>query len=205
MRGPDHAQPPIRWTRGRLLGAALAGGAAAAGGAALAGRGGAELSAAAPSRDMDAEILNLFLLLEYVQLDFYRQAAEAGSLDGELARFASTVGTQEREHVGFLAKRLGDRARARPNTDFDERMIAPDGFPDAAIELEEATIAAYVGQAGNLTRGLIGAAAILLSVEARQAAWMRSIAGISPAPRAADPARKPNDVIAELRNKGYIA
>jgi len=205
MQELEHVHPPGRWTRGRLLGAAVAGGAVAAGGAALAGRGGAGTSVAAPSRDTDAQILNLFLLLEYVQQDFYRNAAEAGSLGGELARFASTVGTQEREHVAFLSKRLGSRARARPRTDFDERITAPDGFREAAVELEEAAIAAYVGQAANLTRGLIGNVAVLLSVEARQAAWIRSIAGVSPAPRAADPARKPDDVIADLRRKGFIA
>lgn len=205
MHGLEHAHSPGRWTRGRLLRVVAGGGAVVAGGAAVAARGRAGTSLAAPSRDMDAEILNLFLLLEYVQEDFYRQASDAGVLDGELARFAATVGTQEREHVGFLAERLGERARARPRTDFSERLTAPDGFGEAAIELEEAAIGAYVGQAANLTRGLVGDIAVLVSVEARQAAWMRSIVGVSPAPRAADPARKPDDVIADLRKRGFIA
>ena len=45
----------------------------------------------------------------------------------------------------------------------------------------------------------------LVSVEARQVAWLRDLAGISPAPRAADPPRKAEAVIGELREKGYIA
>ena len=39
----------------------------------------------------------------------------------------------------------------------------------------------------------------------RQVAWLRSLAGTSPAPRAADPARDAKSVLQELREKGYIA
>jgi hypothetical protein len=46
--------------------------------------------------------------------------------------------------------------------------------------------------------------ATLMSVEARQGAWLRDLKGISPAPRAADPPRRAEDVISELREKGYI-
>ena len=44
----------------------------------------------------------------------------------------------------------------------------------------------------------------MVSVEARQVAWLRDLAGVSPAPRAADPARSVQDVVAELRQKGVI-
>jgi hypothetical protein len=44
----------------------------------------------------------------------------------------------------------------------------------------------------------------LVSVEARQVAWIRDIAGENPAPRAADPPRTASDVLAQLRSKGYI-
>src|SRR5688572_32161233 len=43
--------------------------------------------------------------------------------------------------------------------------------------------------------------ATLISVEARQVAWLRDLAGISPAPRAADPARKADAVLRELRDR----
>jgi hypothetical protein len=44
----------------------------------------------------------------------------------------------------------------------------------------------------------------LLSVEARQVAWLRNLAGTLPAPSAADPARKPAAVLAHLRSEGII-
>ena len=47
--------------------------------------------------------------------------------------------------------------------------------------------------------------ATLIPVEARQVAWLRDLAGVSPAPRAADPARNADAVLQELRDKGYIA
>jgi hypothetical protein len=45
----------------------------------------------------------------------------------------------------------------------------------------------------------------MLSVEARQAAWVLDLAGKPPAPRAADPARKGDDVLAELRRRRFIS
>jgi hypothetical protein len=46
--------------------------------------------------------------------------------------------------------------------------------------------------------------ATLVSVEARQAAWIRDIAHSSPAPRAADPARRADAILADLRERGFL-
>jgi hypothetical protein len=48
------------------------------------------------------------------------------------------------------------------------------------------------------------AIATLLSVEARQAAWVRDLEGVSPAPKAADPGRKPDEILADLRRRGFL-
>jgi hypothetical protein len=80
----------------------------------------------------------------------------------------------------------------------------PERFQDAAIELEEAAIGAYIGQSANLTRDTLGAVSTLLAVEARQVAWVRDIAGISPAPRAADPGRPAQEVLDHLRERRLI-
>ena len=190
-----------RWTRGGFLRAGLAGGGLAAGGAVMA-NGGAPL--AAQSDGTDARILNLFLTLEHVQAGFYRAAVQTDRLDGDLLRFATTVGAQEREHVAFLEDRLGDRAERPPRSDFGDLLATPDDFRAAAIELEEAAIAAYIGQAANLSRGTLASVATLVSVEARQAAWVRDLAKTSPAPHAADPARPAEEILADLRRRGLI-
>ncbi len=199
------ARPAVaRWSRASVLRGALGGAAAIGGGVALGRRGGAA-PLAAPSSDMDAEILRVLLLLERMQEAFYGAALERARLDGKLLRFATTVGRQESEHVAYLTEQLGGRTPAPPQTDFGDSLSDPDRFRDTAIELEEATLAAYIGQGANLTREAVAGIAGLVSVEARQVAWVRDLAGISPAPRAADPPRKPEDVLSDLRKRGFIA
>lgn len=192
------------WTRGGVLRALIGGGAIVAGGAAIGARSGSGASLAAQSKDSDAEILNFFLLLEYVQEAFYREAVETGGLTGELLEYATTVSKQESEHVAFLTDRLGGRARPRPTSSFEDKLSTPERFRDTAIDLEELALAGYVGQGANLTIDAVTSVATLVSVEARQAAWVRDLAGVSPAPRAADPALKPGQVVERLREGGYI-
>jgi hypothetical protein len=191
-------------TRAGLIRAAIAGGAVAAGGAVMAARGDNDTSLAAPSKTRDADILNLFLLLEYVQDAFYRAALQSDRLDDGLLTFAKTVGAQEGQHVAFLKRSLGGRAGRPPQSDFGDMLVSDGRFLDAAVELEEAAIAAYIGQAANLRRTTLASVATLVSVEARQAAWIRDLAATSPAPRAADPARTPEAILAGLRERGFI-
>ena len=191
-------------TRAALFRAAVGGGAVAAGGAVMAAGRDDDASLAAPSKSRDADILNLFLSLEYVQEAFYRAAVETDRLDADLLTFARTVGDQEHQHVAFLKRKLGRRAGQPPRSQFGDMLASDESFRDAAIELEEAAIAAYIGQAANLTRATLASVATLVSVEARQAAWIRDLAETSPAPRAADPARTPQDILAALRKRGFI-
>jgi hypothetical protein len=203
--GPGRAETGAsgRWTRGRLLRAALGGGAVAAGGAAI-GRLADGASLAAPSQATDEQILRVFLTLERAQEAFYRAALRSGKLSGDLHTFAATVLRQESAHVAFLAERAGGGSLPPLRTDFGSALSSPERFQEAAIELEEATIAAYIGQGANLRRSTLKAVATLVSVEARQVAWIRDLARAIPAPRAADPARTPQGVLADLHRKGLL-
>jgi hypothetical protein len=181
---------------------ALAALAALAGGAAIARHGdGAPLAA---GDDADVPVLNLFLTLERVQEAFYRAAISSGRLSGEPRRLAAAVLPQETAHVARLERLLGDHAGARPRSDFAGAADTNQGFLRNALVLEEAAIAAYVGQAANLSRPATATVATLVSVEARQAAWLRDIAGVLPAPHAADPARPADAVLKELRTRGWL-
>ena len=194
----------VRWTRAQALRAAVVGGAAAGGGALL-GRGlDAGAAAAAPSAARDRQILGFLLQLEQVQEGLYQAAIKAGKLDGRLREYVRAVAPQETEHVAFLAKGAGGEAGKPPASDFSDVIRTPEGFRRAAIDLEELTLAAYIGQGANLTRDAVGGIARLVSVEARQAAWLRDIAGAMPAPRVADPARSPDEVLEALRDRSYI-
>ena len=213
METPDTGEPispethPVRnprRTRGQALRTAIAGGSLAAVGGLLGARSRTGASAAAPSRQRDAEILSFLLLLEHVQAGFYEEALQRGRLTGELREFATTVGAQEREHVDFLRRRAGRRAQARPDLDFGDATANPQRFRDTAVELEEAAAAAYIGQGPNLTRDAVGDVARIVSVEARHAAWIRDLAGQNPAPRAADPAKTADATMAALRRRGFV-
>jgi hypothetical protein len=178
MRGAPDRVGPRRWTRAETLRMAAGGGAAMGVGALFGRRGDTDVAAAAPSKGMDAQILAFLLQLEQVQESFYRQAARAPGITGRLLDFVRTVGPQETEHIRFLAERVGDRARPPLRSDFRAAMRTPESLRRAAIDLEELTIAAYVGQGASLTRDAVAGVARIVSVEARQAAWIRDLAGL---------------------------
>jgi rubrerythrin len=192
-----------RSTRRGLLGrGVLAGGALATGGAVLGWRTGA--AAPAPSQALDQKILNFALLLEYLQAAFYTEGVDAGRLRGEVREFAKIVAGHERAHVAFLEKALGRRARKKPTFEFGEATQDQRKFVETAVLLENTGVAAYNGQAANLTKKSLAAAAEIVSVEGRHAAWISDIAGRPPAPRAADPGATADEVAATLRATGFI-
>ena len=156
----------------------------------------------AASLAQDVRILNFFLLLERLQLDFYSQAAGSGALTGELAGFARVVAGQERAHVRFLEQTLGAAAAPRPKADFGESTKQQKAFVSSAVDLEESASGSYIAQAPHLTSSQVGRIAGLTAVEARQTAWIRSLAGDIPAPSAADPARSEDQVLAVFKEHG---
>jgi hypothetical protein len=191
-------------TRGQALRTAAVGASAAGLGAVAGGwlRPQSTAGKASPARDV--EIFNFLLVLEEAQAAFYDAALRGGALGGDLLVYLRTVAPHEHDHVAFLRRKLGAQARARPKLDFGQATSDPKRFQAAAIDLEEATAAAYIGQGANLTTGAVADAARIVAVEARHAAWIRDLAGADPAPRAADPPRSASDVLSELRRKGYL-
>lgn len=143
---------------------------------------------ASPSKAQDTRILQLVLQLEYAQVAFYEQALRDAGLQGEFRDFAQTALGHERQHLSAIRKALGSRAGPRPSFDFGQQTRSQDAFRRAAIKLEDVAVSAYNGQAANLTAPTLAAAATIVSVEARHAAWVRALAGQVAAP---DPVDKP--------------
>ncbi len=152
----------------------------------VAALGSADRLAAAPSAAKDVRILNLLLLVEYVEVAFYEAALQDAGLRGELKEFAAAVLAHEREHVSYLEGALGSKADPEPDYDFTAATRDPDAFARTAARLEDTSVGAYNGQATNVTPGAFLAAARIVSVEARHAAWIRSIRDGDPAPDAVD-------------------
>jgi Ferritin-like domain len=175
--------------------------AALGGGAVAVGATGAR-AAGSPSAAQDARVLNLVLLLEYTEAAFYAEAVANGALRGELLEFAKVVGGHERAHVTFLKVALGKAAVKEPEHEFGSATRDPDSFAAAAIAIEDTAVATYDGQATNLTRKTLAAAATIASVEARHAAWIRSIVDEPPAPNAVDPRASEAQTRAALSQAG---
>jgi rubrerythrin len=163
----------------------------------------ASSAVSAPSPDRDVQILNFLLGLEFLQEGLYSEALAAGNLSGELQRFAQECGEHERQHVSSLRSELGRQARGRPTFRFGDAVTREGRFAAAALTLEETAVAAYIGQAANLTPKRRVAVARIVSVEARHAAWIRDFVGRLPAPYAADRAKTAEAAMATIRRTGF--
>jgi hypothetical protein len=168
-------------SRRRLLGLTLTG----TGAIALARTPAAPSAAGLSASDVD--ILNYALVLEYLQASFYTEAIRTGALTGKTAEAARIVGATERAHVKAFRELLGSRAVKRPTFDFQGTTEQQRPFLKTAVAFEDLAVAAYKGQAPKLRANAVLAAAVNIhSVEARHAAWMRQLFGVTPAVEAFD-------------------
>jgi Ferritin-like domain len=182
--------------RNAFVGALAVGGAFGTG--ALLGRAGRADAAVGPK---DAKILNFLLELEQLQTTFFDRIGRDARFGAEVRQFASVTAKQDRAHATALRAMLGSAAKpttadlkADPHTDAE--------FIRDALELKEAAVAAYLGEGPNLRLDKIQDVASIVSVEARHAAWIRSIDAVIPAPRAADRSQAPHDVVRTLERAG---
>jgi rubrerythrin len=144
-------------------------------------------AAAAGLAASDVDILNYALVLEYLQASFYTEAERSGALSGKTAEAARVVGATERAHVKAFQKLLGSQAVKRPTFNFQGTTEQQKPFLKTAVAFEDLAVAAYKGQAPKLKSNAVLAAAVgIHSVEARHAAWMRELFGITPAVHAFD-------------------
>jgi Ferritin-like domain len=195
MSAPDAVSRAEWLERGVAVAAGLAAGGIVAGGfASLA-------SSSAPS-SQDVEVLNFALAYEELQAAFYAHAAHALALHGDWLQFARVVGGHEQAHVAFLRRTLGSAAKPAPKLTLGRPPSNVADFKRLAVALEDTGVALYNGQAGNLTPASLAAAAEIVSVEARHAAWARDLAGEIPAPVATDPPASEDEVKARLTHLG---
>jgi rubrerythrin len=181
----------------RTSGIAL-GGAAVAGGLVPGG-------ALAATPKGDVAILNFALTLEYLESAFYASALEHAGLTGEFKRFATLVHGHERAHVEALRKALGSAAIKRPTFGFGSAVTSTAAFTATSIKLEDTGVQAYQGQAPFIKSDAVFKAAISIHpVEARHAAWIRNLAGQSPAPAAFNPALSKAAVLSAVTATGFI-
>jgi hypothetical protein len=186
-------------TRAAFLGKAAVGGAALLGALATPGR----ADAAAAS---DVAILNYALTLEYLQSSFYTEAERLGAIKGRLAPIPRQLGSVERAHVTAIKAALGRAAVKRPAFDFKGVTENQARFLKTAVAFEDLGAAAYKAQAARIkSPALLAAAVSIHSVEARHAAWMRFLAGATPAASAFDQGKSIPEVRSIVASTHFIA
>jgi rubrerythrin len=156
------------------------------------------------SQSRDVEILNYALVLEELAAAFYQQSLAKAGLSGELREFAQVAAGHEREHVKLLRKALGPNARKVPKFAFGKAVSSPKQFAATAVALEELAVAAYNGQAANVSKPVLRAAAGIVSVDARHAAWIRAIQDRRPSSQATDIAKTRQQVLREVDRTGFV-
>jgi hypothetical protein len=153
----------------------------------------------------DVAILNFALTLEYLEAAFYGEAVKMGNFSGDVGKLAKIVSAHENDHVAFLKGALGTAAVKKPTFDFKGTTTDEAKFKATAQVLEDTGVAAYLGQVGNIkTPKIVLAAASILPVEARHAGWIRSINGVSGAPRAFEAAKTKAQILAAVKGTGFI-
>ena len=133
----------------------------------------------------DVGILNYALTLEYLESAFYDEAYANlySSAPANVRQFMSTTRVDEADHVALLKGTLGAKATAKPKFDFGQAVTSLATFEATAFVLENTGVAAYSGQAFNISSAkVLGVALSIVTVEARHAGAIASITGkqISP-------------------------
>jgi rubrerythrin len=127
----------------------------------------------------DLGILGYALTLEYLETQFYADAAKSGKLSGKVLSVAKEFGAEESEHVKALEatiKKLGGKLPAKPKAKFP--LTSEKSILKLASTVENLGANAYLGQAGNIKNKEVLAAALSIhSVEARHAAVLNTVIG----------------------------
>ncbi|UJA21476.1 ferritin-like domain-containing protein [Thermoleophilia bacterium SCSIO 60948] len=201
--------------------AGLAGGAAIGGGALLGGLvPSAAMGADAPPASKfgrgDVGILNYALTLEYLEAEFYKEAQRNQNnppetipgvpgqpfiTDESTQNFLRAVVRDEKAHVAFLKKALGNKAAKKPRFDFRNTTSDEQAFQRTAFKLENTGVSAYLGQAYNIKSKSVGKAALsIATIEGRHAGLIGEILRGTPKGIAPDgPFDKPAGAKATLR------
>jgi glutamine cyclotransferase len=187
MNTPENTSPELAgveihgMTRsGFILKGALAAG-AASGASAVAPFVGSAL-AASP----DVDILNFALTLEYLETAFYEKGKTVG-LSGQAKSLAKSFGDEEAEHVAALTKAItasGGKPVKKPMFVFPVKDQK--SFLKLAYVLENTGVGAYNGAGPSLqSKALLAAAGSIVQIEARHAASIALLTGMSITPNGA--------------------
>ena len=156
---------------------------------------------------VDLSVLQYALTLEYLGAAFYESALEQAGLTGAPHTVARTVRGHERAHVAFVQatiRSLGGQPHPAETFDFGSATRSRDAFLKTSARIEEMCVETLNGAGPLVSKPVLAGAGTLVSVEARQASWVRGILGVSPAPFTFDPALTAAQSMARLHKLGFV-
>lgn len=161
-------------------------------------------SALAESGGGDVDILNYALTLEFLETEFYVQAAK--SVKG-LSKYEMDLTKELRDneaaHVDALTatiKDLGGKPAAKPTFQFGGAFGNRASYLKTANVLEDTGVSAYNGAAPMIKSvDVLAAAGGIVQVEARHAAMIRLVRNKPPAPLAFDKASEMEEILAAVK------
>ncbi len=162
--------------------------------------------AAASDSPSDTAILNYLLTLERTQAEFFGEAERVAAISGREFQAAKTIGAVERAHVAALLERLGSKAIASPTFDFKGTTEDPEAFIKTAVAFEDLGSVSIAGVLPDIQDPEIRT--IVASVhtpEARHAGWIRTLAGVDPAPNAIEGTNTQAESLSLVNETGFIA
>jgi hypothetical protein len=158
----------------------------------------------------DIGIANYALTLEYLEAEFYKEAAaNIAFTNPSLRGFARTVARDEAAHVAAIKGLLGSKAVKSPSFNFGKATTDEAMFGATAKVLENTGVGAYFGQGFNIKSAKILKFAIsVLTVEARHAGAIGLLldptgSGISPS-GAFDKPLTAGKVLSAVKGTGFI-
>jgi len=153
----------------------------------------------------DTDVLNFDLTFEYLQAGFYDEALRFGALGKETTRWARVIGAHEKAHVRILSEVLGRKAVKKPFFDYQGVTEDEDAFTRTAVAMEDLTTDLLIGQLNQVRApALVSALFSFLSVEARHAAWVRHVVGVSPIAGPLDDAKSLTEVAEVIESTQFM-
>ncbi len=162
---------------------------------------------AGTSTALDVTILQYALTLEYLGAAFYESALEHAHLSGDAHEVALAFRGHERAHVKFVQKTLkslGAAPHASQTFDFGSATSSRTAFLKTSAIIEETCVETLNGAGPLVTKPVLIGASELVSVEARQASWVRAILGEDAAPFTFNPALTAAQSQAKVTSFGFV-
>jgi len=161
-------------------------------------------SALAETSGGDVDILNYALTLEFLETEFYTQAAKrVKGLAKDESDLTKELRDNEAAHVDALTatiKDLGGKPVAKPTFAFGGAFGSRMAYLKTANVLEDTGVSAYNGAAPMIkSTDVLAAAGGIVQIEARHAALIRLVRNRPPAPRAFDAASDMDEILKAVK------